>query len=194
MPPSGFGESRTELRDLLIERSFRLGDFILASGARSSYYVDCRTTTMHGRGQILIGKIGLGAIQEAKLEPDAVGGLTMGADPISYAIASESWRQGGGLNAFSVRKEAKGHGKGRQIEGCFEAGMPVVVVEDVITTGGSALKACEAVQGQGGDILAVLGLVDREEGGRATLEREGYRTIALYTAGELTTYGGVSRT
>lgn len=175
----------TELLHLLAERSFRLGDFTLASGARSDYYIDCRTSTMHAHGQVLIGAVGLAAIRKAGLRPDAVGGLTMGADPLAYAIAAASWREGDPIHAFSVRKRAKGHGKGRLIEGCFEPGARVVVVEDVITTGGSAFKACEAVREARGEVLGVLGLVDREEGGRAALERAGLRTTILYTANDL---------
>jgi len=170
---------------LLAERSFRLGDFELASGKRSDYYIDCRTTTMHAQGQVLLGQVGLESIREAGLEPDAIGGLTMGADPLAYAIAGESWREGTPIHAFSVRKRAKRHGRGQLIEGCFEPGARVVVVEDVITTGGSALKACEAVNMARGEVLGVLGLVDREEGGRAALEAAGLDTIVLYTASDL---------
>ena len=158
---------------------------MLASGARSDYYIDCRTTTMHAHGQVLMGEVGLAAIRDAGLRPDAVGGLTMGADPLAYAIAADSWRAGDPINAFSVRKRAKRHGKGQRIEGCFEPGARVVVVEDVITTGGSAFQAVEAVHRARGEVLGVLGLVDREEGGRATLEAAGLRTMVLYTASDL---------
>ncbi|WP_423927342.1 orotate phosphoribosyltransferase [Candidatus Palauibacter sp.] len=177
--------SRETLLNLLAERSFRLGDFKLASGARSDYYIDCRTSTMHAHGQVLLGSVGFAAIREAGLRPDAVGGLTMGADPLAYAIAAASWREGDPIHAFSVRKRAKRHGKGQLIEGCFEPGARVVIVEDVITTGGSAFKACEAVNQANGDVLGILGLVDREEGGRAALERAGLHTIVLYTASDL---------
>ncbi len=173
------------LLQLLAQRSFRLGDFELASGRHSDYYIDCRTTTMHAEGQALLGEVALDALHEAELHPDLVGGLTMGADPISYSIAGESWRRGEPVHAFSVRKRAKDHGRGRRIEGCFEAGARVVVVEDVITTGGSALQAIREVATENGQVLGVLALVDREEGGRQAIEREGHRVIALYTAGEL---------
>jgi len=163
----------------------RLGDVELASGKRSDYYIDCRTTTMHAQGQILIGRVGFEAIQTMGLRPDAVGGLTMGADPIAYAIAAESWRESMPIHAFSVRKRAKRHGRGQLIEGCFEPGARVVIVEDVITTGGSALKACEAVNMARGEVIGVLGLVDREEGGRAAIEAAGLNTIVLYTANDL---------
>lgn len=140
---------------------------------------------MHALGQVLIGQVGFDALRDAGIEPDAIGGLTMGADPLAYAIAAESWRQGEPIHAFSVRKRAKRHGRGQLIEGCFEPGARVVIVEDVITTGGSALKACEAVRQAHGEVLAVLGLVDREEGGRRKLEDAGLRTLVLYTAADL---------
>jgi orotate phosphoribosyltransferase len=176
---------RQRLLELLLERSFRVGDFVLASGQRSRYYIDCRATTMHAEGQHLVGRMALEALEEAGLAPDSVGGLTMGADPMAYAIAHASWDAGRPIHAFSVRKEPKAHGVGRQIEGCFEAGHRVVVIEDVITSGGSALRACNAVSDAGGEILAVLALVDREGGGREAVEAEGYPVIAMYGVGEL---------
>lgn len=178
-------DDRQRLLALLVERSFRTGTFELSSGATSSYYVDCRTTTMHGEGIVRVGAVGLDALEAADLAPDLVGGLTMGADPISYALAAESWRRGRPMHAFSVRKRAKGHGTSRRIEGCFEAGLTAVVTEDVVTTGGSALDAASAVEAAGGEVLAVLALVDREEGGREAVEAAGHRLVALFTAGEL---------
>lgn len=178
-------EARRRLRELLADRSFRIGTFRLSSGRTSDYYVDCRTTTMHALGQELIGRVGLDALEEAGLAPDLVGGLTMGADPVSYALAHESARRDRPVHAFSVRKEAKEHGRSRRIEGCFEPGRTVVVTEDVVTTGASALSAVEAVREAGGEVLAVLALVDREEGGRQALEAEGLRVLPLFTAGEL---------
>jgi orotate phosphoribosyltransferase len=176
---------RERLIALLVERSFRVGDFVLASGAQSRYYVDCRTTTTHAEGQAVIGRLGLAALREAGLRPDAVGGLTMGADPVAYAIAHASWLAGDPVNAFTVRKEPKAHGTGKRVEGCFSAGQQVVIVEDVITTGGSALKAIEAVQAEGGTVVAVLALVDREEGGREKIESAGYPVHALVRVAEL---------
>lgn len=140
---------------------------------------------MHAEGQVLIGKVGFETLVEAGMRPDAIGGLTMGADPLAYAIAAESWRQGEPIHAFSVRKRPKHHGRGRRIEGCFEPGARVVLVEDVITTGGSALQAHEAVRQEHGDVLGVLALVDREEGGREMIEESGLRPLVLYTASDL---------
>lgn len=186
----------------------RFGDFVLASGARSSYYVDCRPTTMSAIGQRVIGRLGLAAIREAGWQPRAVGGLTMGADPVAYAIAAasgsekEEGRSEKGvsalpshfslltssisiIDAFSVRKTPKDHGTGKRIEGNFAAGMPVVVVEDVITSGGSALDAIAAVRAEGGEVVGVLAVLDREAGGREKIEAAGVPVIALVTAGEL---------
>ena len=168
-----------ELHRLLVEKSVKRGDFVLASGKRSSYYVDARLTTMSGRGQVLIGRLGLAAIDEAAWNPSAVGGLTLGADPIAYAIAHAATLADRTLDAFTVRKEAKGHGAGKLIEGGFTPGMSVVVVEDVITTGDSALRAAASVREAGGEVLGVLAVVDREEGGRERIVDAGYSVVAL---------------
>jgi orotate phosphoribosyltransferase len=175
---------------LLAERSAKRGDFVLASGRRSNLYVDCRLTAMSPEGQLLIGRAGLAALRASGWPVDAVGGLTLGADPIAYAIAHASAlaaERGDGemVRGFTVRKEAKQHGTGKLIEGPFRAGDKVVIVEDVITTGGSALKAVEAVRNAGGEILGVLALVDRQEGGREALEAAGLHVLALVTAAEL---------
>lgn len=174
-----------ELVALLRERSVRFGDFTLASGAKSSYYIDCRLTTMSARGQVLIGALGLAAIRAAGWNPRAVGGLTMGADPVSYSIAAASADTDRIIDAFSVRKETKLHGTGRVIEGNFESGDAVVVIEDVITSGGSALRAVEAVRTAGGTVIGVLAVVDRDAGGRGKIEDAGVPVIALVTALEL---------
>lgn len=132
-----------------------------------------------------MGQVGLDALRRAGLEPESVGGLTMGADPVAYAIAHASWLAEDPIDAFSVRKAPKEHGTGKRIEGCFGEGMRVVVIEDVITSGGSALQACEAVKAEGGEVLAVLTLIDREEGGREVLEEAGYRVLSLFRISEL---------
>ena len=182
---------------LLATRSAKRGDFLLASGRRSSLYIDCRLTTMSPEGQLLIGREGLAAVRATGWGVDAVGGLTLGADPIAYAIAhasalaQEGGHDAGGAPAgplvrgFTVRKEPKQHGTGKRVEGPFVAGDRVIVVEDVITTGGSALKAVEAVREAGGQVLGVLALVDREEGGREVLEAAGLPVVAMVRAHEL---------
>ena len=170
------------LVDLLHRRSIRHGDFVLASGARSSYYIDCRPSTMSAEGQALIGRLGLAALRARGWAPRAVGGLTMGADPVAYAIARASADAPPAIDAFSVRKQAKDHGTGKRVEGNFAAGHAVVVIEDVITSGGSALQAIEAVVAEGGRVLGVLAVVDREQGGRAKIEAAGYPVETLITA------------
>jgi len=173
------------LAELLRANSVRTGDFLLASGRRSPYYVDARRTTMSGRGQLLIGRVGLATLDAARWTPDAVGGLTLGADPVAYAIAHAAAASGRPLDAFSVRKEAKSHGAGRQIEGPTEPGAAVVVIEDVVTTGGSALRAIDAMRAFGAHVLGVLALVDREEGGREAIVAAGHELVSVFRVSEL---------
>jgi orotate phosphoribosyltransferase len=174
-----------QLVRLLAARSARRGNFTLASGRQSSLYIDARLTTMTPEGQQLIGRLGLAAIREAAWQPDAVGGLTLGADPIAYAICHSSAETDRPLRAFTVRKEPKAHGTGKQVEGPLARGDRVVIVEDVITTGGSAARAVEAVKREGAIPVGVLALVDREEGGREMLESLDLRVHALTTATEI---------
>lgn len=176
---------RERLRELLRERSITRGDFILASGRRSSFYIDARRTTMSGEGLAVIGSLGLARLAARGWAPELVGGLTLGADPVAYALAAAARAQGRSLDAFTVRKQAKAHGTGKRIEGCFVSGAPVVVVEDVITTGQSAAEAIAAVVAEGGRVLGVLAVVDREEGGREALERAGHAVEVLITATDL---------
>ena len=145
---------------------------------------------MSPEGQLIIGRAGLEALASFGADVDSVGGLTLGADPISYAIAHASalaaeMGRGKLVRSFTVRKEAKQYGTGKLIEGPFAAGDRVVVIEDVITTGGSALKAVEAVKAAGGVVLGVLALVDREEGGREALEASGLKVQSLARASEI---------
>ena len=175
----------SRLHRLLAERSARRGRFTLASGRESEFYVDARLTAMSPDGLALIGPLALTAIEDARWQPDSIGGLTLGADPISYAISYASATTPHPLRAFTVRKEAKAHGTGKLIEGPFREGDRVVVIEDVITTGGSALKAAAAIRGAGGVILGILALVDREEGGREALEAAGYAVRALGRASDI---------
>ncbi len=169
---------------LLAERSARRGDFTLASGRRSSLYIDARLTTMSPEGLSTIGPLARQALRDSGWDVAAAGGLTLGADPVSYAISYASALAGDAppLRAFTVRKEAKTHGTGRLVEGPFQAGDRVAVVEDVITTGGAALRAVEAVRAAGGIVAGVIALVDREEGGREAIEAAGLPVIALVRA------------
>lgn len=168
---------------LLASESARTGDFVLASGRRSSLYIDARRTTMHPEGLTLIGPLALGICRRWGVQ--SVGGLTLGADPIAYATAYASQLAGTPIRAFTVRKEAKQHGTGQLIEGQFRPGDVVAVVEDVITTGGSALKAVAAVRAAGATVAGVVAVVDRDEGGREALEAEGLRVQALVHAPEI---------
>lgn len=170
---------------LLATRSARRGQFTLASGRQSTLYIDARLTTMSPEGLALIGPLGLAALAGSGWEVDAVGGLTLGADPIAYAISYASAATAHPLRGFTVRKEPKAHGTGQQIEGPFRAGDRVAIVEDVITSGGSALKAVSAVRAAGGVVAGVLALVDREEGGRAALEAAGLPVLVLARASDI---------
>jgi orotate phosphoribosyltransferase len=173
------------LLTLLAERSARRGHFTLASGRESTLYIDARQTTMSPDGLALIGPMALHALDAMGWTVDSVGGLTLGADPISYAIAYASALDGRGIRAFTVRKEAKAHGTGRLIEGPFREGDRVAVIEDTITTGSSALRATEAIRAAGGTPIGVLALVDREEGGREAIEAAGLPVLTLARAADV---------
>jgi orotate phosphoribosyltransferase len=170
---------------LLAERSAKRGQFTLASGKQSTFYIDARLTTMSPEGLSMIGPLGLSVLRATDWRVDAVGGLTLGADPISYAISYASAQSEHPLRAFTVRKEAKAHGTGRLLEGPFRRGDRVAVIEDVITTGGSALRAIDAVHAADGVVAGVLALVDREEGGRQAIEGTGIPVVALVTASQI---------
>src|SRR2546429_3435970 len=159
------GDLQRRLRDLLRERWVAHGDFTLASGRRSSFYIDARRTTMSGEVLTLIGALGLERLAAGGWARDLVGGLTLGADPVAYAIAAAAYAQGRPLDAFAVRKQPKAHGTAQRIEGCFKSGAAVVVVEDVITTGRSAADAITAVETAGGPGLRVLAGGGRGGGG-----------------------------
>jgi orotate phosphoribosyltransferase len=174
-----------QLFNLLADRSAKRGQFTLASGRQSTLYIDARLTTMSPDGLALIGPLGLAELERSGWGVDAVGGLTLGADPIAYAISYASAASTRPLRAFTVRKEAKAHGTGKVIEGPFRTGDRVAVIEDVITTGGSALRAVDAVRRAGGTVTGVLALVDREEGGREALEGAGLEVRALSTARDI---------
>jgi orotate phosphoribosyltransferase len=178
-------ELREQLVGLLAERSAKKGRFTLSSGRESTLYIDARLTTMSPEGLVLIGALGFDALNRSDWNIGSVGGLTLGADPVAYAIAYTSELQAQRIRAFTVRKETKSHGTGQLIEGPFHSGDRVAIIEDVITTGGSALRAITAVRNAGGNVLGVLAVVDREEGGRDLLEKEGLSVIALTTATDI---------
>lgn len=173
---------RQELHQFLTELAVRHGSFTLSSGAVSDFYVDCRVVSMLPRAMQLIGRLMLDAIADLP-DVQAVGGLTLGADPIGAAVALASADTDRPIPMFIVRKEPKGHGTQQLIEGPFpkQPGSPVVIVEDVITTGASVLKAARAAEGEGAKVARVVLIVDREEGGAESLRQQGYDVRALFT-------------
>jgi orotate phosphoribosyltransferase len=173
------------LLTLLAQRSARRGHFTLASGRQSTLYIDARLTTMSPDGLALIGPLALQMLSEAAWDLTAIGGLTLGADPVSYAISYASSTTSRPLRAFTVRKEPKVHGTGQLIEGPFQEGDHVAVIEDVITTGGSALRAADAIKAAGGVISGVFALIDREEGGREAILAAGFPVLALTRATDI---------
>lgn len=179
MPPA-----RQDLLRLLAHKSFRLGEFKLSSGGTSDYYIDCRTTTLDAKGSRLTGDVFLQEIRQRGWKAKAIGGLTMGADPIVVAVSVVS----GELHGFLVRKAEKQHGTGQRIEGFREKGAPVVIVDDVCTTGASTVQAIEAARDFGFDVAGVMCLVEREEAnGRPGVEKAAApaQFISIFTASEV---------
>jgi orotate phosphoribosyltransferase len=178
-------EQLQELRNIIRQKSLRVGDFTLSSGKKSSYYLDCRMTTLDPRGALLIGRLILERIRAERIQADAIGGLTMGADPIATAVAVVSGLEDKPLQAFIVRKESKGHGTQRSIEGYDgKAGARVIVVDDVCTTGDSILRAADKLEEAGYEVVAAFCVVDREEGGTELIAKR-YPFYPLFTAKEL---------
>ncbi|MEW5807164.1 MAG: orotate phosphoribosyltransferase [Acidobacteriota bacterium] len=162
--------NRNRLLQLLKENSLLFGDFTLTSGKKSSYYFDSKLTTLLPEGSYLVAREILRIIDENKIQADAIGGLTLGADPIVSAVAAVSFMEKKPLPAFIVRKDPKGHGSRRRIEGNVRDNAKVIIVDDVVTTAGSTLSAIEAAKEAGFEIVAVICLVDREEGGAVLLK------------------------
>ena len=189
--------ARQSLLELLRRKSVMYGDFTLASGKRSDFYCDARLTTLDPQGAVWLGEVAWGLIQEKAaalgVSPVAVGGLTMGADPVALAIGIGSVRAGGpGLQCFSIRKQAKAHGRTKLIEGNFQAGDTVVVVDDTITTGGSTLEAIEKIRAEGGKVAFALVLVDRSEGGLEAIEATGVPVVAIFSRADIDSARGTS--
>lgn len=158
-------------------------DRVLTSGRKSRYYIDAKMTTLDPEGADIVGRLILEKIKSYKI--DAIGGYTLGADPIVSVVAVLSFQTERPISAFIVRKESKKHGEMKTIEGPFGPGWRVAVVDDVVTTGGSTLKACQAVEKAGGKVELILTIVDRLEGGRENLEKAGYTFISLLTKDDL---------
>ena len=179
--PSPHSDPRKDLLRLLAHKSFRLGEFRLSSGTTSDYYIDCRTTTLDAKGSRLTGEVFLEEIRKRQWKPQAIGGLTMGADPIVVAVSVVS----GELHGFLVRKAEKQHGTGQRIEGYRQKGARVVIVDDVCTTGASTVQAIETAREFGFEVVGVMCLVEREEAkGRATVEKSAAPApfISIFTA------------
>jgi len=162
---------RERLRSLLLEHSLMFGDFTLTSGKKSRYYFDSKKTTLLAEGAYLTAREVLRTLRDRGVRAQAIGGMTLGADPIVGAVTALSFTEGPPLRGFIVRREAKEHGTGRRVEGNVEPGSRVVVVDDVVTTGGSTIAAIEAADEAGLEVVAVVCLVDREEGGSEKLSR-----------------------
>jgi len=169
-----FEERKGSLLQLLKRLSYEQREVTLASGLKSNFYIDCKQAVLTAEGHFLVGALFHHILSEQAREVEAIGGVTMGADPLASAVSTVSFIAGRPLAAFYVRKEPKGHGTGQWLEGTksLRPGMPVAILEDVVTTGGSALKAIARAREHGLKVAVILGLVDREEGGRETLEKE----------------------
>jgi len=194
--PSTSSASKDQLRALLQEKSICHGEFTLASGAKSDFYVDARVTTFDPCGACLIGDVGWQLVKETAIklnkQVNAIGGLTLGADPIalSIGIAAQHENSSTPLQVFTVRKAVKEHGRQKRIEGNFSAGDSVVIVDDVITTGGSTIQAIDAIEEAGGHVAFVLVLLDRQEGGRENIEQRGHKVVSIFTRADLTNATG----
>jgi orotate phosphoribosyltransferase len=179
-------EDRARLLALLTNLAYEKRKVVLSSGRESDFYIDTKQASLSAEGHYRIGRLVLAEIDKQFAAAQAVGGITMGADPIASATSLTSWLQGRALPAFYVRKEPKGHGTNQWVEGKkgLPAGAKVVVVEDVVTTGASTLKAVERCRAEGLEVLGVVALVDREEGGRQAVEAQGLQIIPLFVRSE----------
>jgi len=178
---------RQRLKSILLEKSYRQGTFTLTSGKTSDFYIDGKQTTLSAEGAYLCGRLLFDLIREEKTPIAAVGGMTLGADPLVTAVSIVSYLEQAPIPAFIVRKEAKGHGTGNYIEGLknMAAGCTVALIEDVVTTGGTLLKVIDRVEAQGFKVGLVATVVEREEGGVEELAKAGYRLKSIFTRTEL---------
>jgi orotate phosphoribosyltransferase len=177
---------KDRLKKIIIELSYEKRNVVLASGRASDFYFDGKQTTLHPEGGYLTGKLFFEAIRDVE-GVEGVGGLTLGADPIATATSVVSFLEGKPVPGFIIRKEPKGHGTGAWLEGRknLKPGARVVIVEDVVTSGGSSIKAIKRAEEEGLKVLGVVTLVDREEGGRENIEKEGYWMKSIFTKAEI---------
>ncbi len=171
---------RDALAALIREKALRFGDFTLASGKKASYYLDCKHVTLDPAGARLVAEGILDMLAQDR-RPKAIGGMAIGADPITAAVVTMSAVRGTPIRGFMIRKESKGHGTNQYVEGPVQAGDDVVIVEDVVTTGGSSLAAIERAEGFGLKVTRVIGIVDRLEGGAQTFAERGLPFASLFT-------------
>ncbi len=169
------------LKSMILEKSLKFGDFTLASGKKAKFYLDCRQITLDSVGARLIGEGILELLRADDAMPKAVGGMSIGADPITAATITVAAYKGVPLKGFMVRKQSKGHGTNQFVEGPIGAGDHVVIVEDVVTTGGSSLDAIEKVEAVGAIVDGVIAIIDRQEGGAEAFQAKGYRLRSLFT-------------
>lgn len=191
-PAASETASVEKLISLIRKASYREGDFTLASGKKSKFYVDLKATTLHPDGAYLIGELAYQLIAREKLAIEAVGGLTLGADPIATAISLAGRAHAANWPAYIVRKEPKDHGTSRYIEGTenFRSGAPVLVLEDVVTTGGSSIKAIERLREAGYNPVATLTVVDRQQGGAEEIKKLGLKFFSLVTIEQIQNFKG----
>ena len=176
-------DNKERLLALLKEKSYERGEFLLSSGMESDFYIDGKQTTLCAEGSFLIGKTFYQMIRGSEIFIEGIGGLTLGADPIVTAVSLVSYMERNPIHAFIIRKEPKKHGKSAWVEGGgnLDRGAKVAIVDDVVTTAASTLKAIRRAEEEGYVVVKVMALVDREEGGAENLRREGYELEALYT-------------
>ncbi len=180
-------DERQRLKELLLEKSYREGTFTLTSGKTSDFYIDGKQTTLDAEGGYLCGRLLYALIKENQEPIDAVGGMTLGADPLVTAASIVSYLEGAPIPAFIVRKEAKGHGTGNYIEGKknLRLGCRVALMEDVVTTGGTLIQVIERVENEGFQVGLIVTVVDRQEGGAEALAKAGYPLKAIFTRQQL---------
>jgi orotate phosphoribosyltransferase len=176
-------DARARLLELLRARSFEQRRVVLASGKESDFFIDCKQTVLTAEGHALVGELMLEAVSKLSVRAVAVAGVELGGCPLASAVALVSFQRGAPLDAVYVRKEAKDHGSRRELEGNahLAGGAPIVILEDVITTGGSTVRAAKKLRDAGYAVTGVVALVDRSEGGREALEAAGMMVVALYT-------------